>query len=1487
MNANSEGPVILAAFANDRRDQTRFLRNLSVEAQRIQAVLAPAQSLCPLVLLPSATLDEILTAFQTYRDRIVVFHFAGHANGFQLLLESSSGGVHRVGAKGLASFLGQQQGLQLVFLNGCSTERQAEDLLNAGVGCVIATTQAIDDGVATDFSARFYQGIVTGAPLQSAYSEAVGSAQAASGGSIDRLLVPVDDPEDVPHETGRWPWLLKFKPGAERVAQWSLPEAAGDPLFGLPPVAQRDLPESPYRHLYRFEAEHAEVFFGRGQEIRELYQRVTASDAAPVVLFYGPSGVGKSSLLDAGLIPRLTGKNDVRYVRRDPARGLGETLRSAFPKELQQLSRGDAWIAAEKELGRPLVIVLDQVEEVFTKPNTGQPHELAEFAQLLRRIFYAPHRRPQGKLILGFRKEWFAELDELLADAQVPRSRIFLERLSRRGAIEAIAGPVDDLRLASQYKLQIEDGLPDLIADDLLADPDTPVAPTLQILLTRMWSEACRLNREQPTFDAELYQSLHRHGILLDDFLRQQTDQIRERLPRTVESGFLLDLLEYHTTAVGTSAEHPLSVLETMYAEQAKSGLLSQTLSLCEELYLLTFSRGADEGQGRSSRLLHDTLAPLIRARHQDSDLPGQRSRRILDNRIVDWLDGQIGSPLDANDLKEVEAALAGSRSWSPDEQRLVAASRERRISNRRWSRIFKGLGLAAVVLIAVFGVVAYIQRAEAVAQKRVADAQTITAKQETEKARLAQAKADAAAVQARQEQARSDRTLAAMARDQEHNGVKAAHYFAAAAAAVAIDDRKQSDELRLAAGLSISGLTLKDTLQGAGEAQAAWMLENGAVCEQTFTRSQGSGGYRTILNLAYVGPEAEFESGTAFLNGRFRTARYSPNMERCVLVSERTIEARDRLRSSKQQASLGDARISQQADVVVTWGRSGASVIVNPWEAEAVPLMRKSVDVARVSDSGNRLLTWSAGEPPVLWSRPVDSSQEWTNVLLPDVGATTYDQRLSPEFLDGEDGLVVWSVAGQTVHAWHYSPAGQLQLHASCELTLDGRCGWTSPSSDPLPSDRKPGRAFFLWDSPSQQVWAWRLQPTGDVASITPNPTYLGHSIGGLSASTNGQVAVWSDEDAALLQVGQWRQFAESTTLDIPHDERIQEATFSPDGTKLLVWTAHVLQPLGETITGGGENPPGSVQVWEVEFGLPVTASLKAPQPIRGARWSPDGLSFVVWGEHPLVQSWEVATRPQTHQVVDWAPETPLLVEDSGAGPDIPPLDESDDKSYRLFAQDQQILIAFSPEKGGGTQTIRRNLPVHGVRFIDAGTTVLEWGGLLGKGYVSLWQIDAPNRLQETISLPQPVSFADIDRAKGQLLVTTIPNSHTHVRAETVHWWGLSTRVELMSPLRAHTTSPARFGQSENTLAFPRENQADQFHRGPVPPLTRQDPRWDVILRTGTFIDPIGDLTSLYPPEITELRKLLSVDEATWPTVPDWVNQVLDRRNTVPKDSF
>ena len=78
--------------------------------------------------------------------------------------------------------------------------------------------------------------------------------------------------------------------------------------------------------------------------------------------------------------------------------------------------------------------------------------------------------RPRGKLVLGFRKEWLAELDRRLAEAKLPRTNVFLQPLDRRGIIEAIRGPTRPGRLYHQYRLAIEDGLPEVIADNLLAD---------------------------------------------------------------------------------------------------------------------------------------------------------------------------------------------------------------------------------------------------------------------------------------------------------------------------------------------------------------------------------------------------------------------------------------------------------------------------------------------------------------------------------------------------------------------------------------------------------------------------------------------------------------------------------------------------------------------------------------------------------------------------------------------------------------------------------------------------------------------------------------------------------------------------------------------------------------------------------------------------------------------------------------------------------
>ncbi|HMN28029.1 MAG TPA: CHAT domain-containing protein, partial [Caldilineaceae bacterium] len=230
-------PVIFLAFANDRGSGLGYLRNLPEEARQLRDVVekAAAAGLCEVVIRQNVTTAELLDVFQDarYRDRIALFHFGGHANGYQLLLETVAGQPALADAGGLAAFLGQQTGLELAFLNGCSTQEQAQALLDAGVSVVIATSQAINDAVATDFATRFYQGLASGASIQTAFNEAVAASKTAQGGQTRQLYYV--GAEDQPVATAeRWPWALYQRPGAERAAQWNLPQAVNDPLFGLP-----------------------------------------------------------------------------------------------------------------------------------------------------------------------------------------------------------------------------------------------------------------------------------------------------------------------------------------------------------------------------------------------------------------------------------------------------------------------------------------------------------------------------------------------------------------------------------------------------------------------------------------------------------------------------------------------------------------------------------------------------------------------------------------------------------------------------------------------------------------------------------------------------------------------------------------------------------------------------------------------------------------------------------------------------------------------------------------------------------------------------------------------------------------------------------------------------------------------------------------------------------------------------------------------------
>jgi formylglycine-generating enzyme required for sulfatase activity len=455
---------------------------------------------------------------------------------------------------------------------------------------------------------------------------------------------------------------------------------AGNPLFhlALPKHYYFNLPNRPFLSIYRFEEKHAPVFFGRGREIRELYQLVTGD--CPIILFYGESGTGKSSLLEAGLLPRIKGDYCVVTVRRSADYGLRGTLGEALARHCPNngLSLREQWFAIETQQAKPLLIILDQAEEAFTKPLAqGSQREWEPLLGELKLLFDNPSdtRRPEGKIILSFRKEYLPEIKKLVAeDYALPRRELFLEKLTRDGIVEAIEGLTKHPETRQAYNLEIEPGLPGMIADDLLEDANSAISPVLQILLTRLWDE----EQDKHYFTRERYLEIKKKGIHLSDFLRDKLEALsKEGFAEAVEKGLVLNLLYDHTTPMGTANALKQEDIEDRYAGRQEN--LSDLLEKLVGHYLLFRRNDKDKDTKQTVTyysLCHDTLAPVVLQSFRSSERPGQRALRLLESKQHDIAQG-TASFKDADDIAILEAGRPFMRAWSPREEDALNKGKE------------------------------------------------------------------------------------------------------------------------------------------------------------------------------------------------------------------------------------------------------------------------------------------------------------------------------------------------------------------------------------------------------------------------------------------------------------------------------------------------------------------------------------------------------------------------------------------------------------------------------------------------------------------------------------------------------------------------------------------------------------------------------------------------------------------------------------------
>jgi tRNA A-37 threonylcarbamoyl transferase component Bud32 len=145
-------------------------------------------------------------------------------------------------------------------------------------------------------------------------------------------------------------------------------------------TAQDDASErSPYPGLAAYSVEDARHFVGREREVEALANRLVR---APLLAVLGPSGVGKSSFIHAGLVARLGDTHRVLTMRpgRHPMHAL-----ASLPPVSGDSSDDTMLVARLRELGesaqRGLVLVIDQLEELETL--CADPAERARFAATL------------------------------------------------------------------------------------------------------------------------------------------------------------------------------------------------------------------------------------------------------------------------------------------------------------------------------------------------------------------------------------------------------------------------------------------------------------------------------------------------------------------------------------------------------------------------------------------------------------------------------------------------------------------------------------------------------------------------------------------------------------------------------------------------------------------------------------------------------------------------------------------------------------------------------------------------------------------------------------------------------------------------------------------------------------------------------------------------------------------------------------------------
>ena len=303
---------------------------------------------------------------------------------------------------------------------------------------------------------------------------------------------------------------------------------------------------SPFKFLDAYQNDEREMFFGRDEEIESLYEKMQETN---LLLLYGASGTGKSSLINCGLSNKYQDSDWLSlFVRR--GNNLIDSLWSHIRKPEVAITSIPENITVPQALRsiyldhfKPIYLIFDQFEELFIQ---GDADEQEKFFSTISAILSA---EIQCKIILSMREEYLAylsEFEEVLPSLFDHRFRV--ERMSNKNLRKVVNGT------AKFFKINIED--PETTVDRILKnirDERKGVDLTnLQVYMDRLYreDEERRGNENRHIrFDLDLVGEDVKLDDVLADFLDEQLDKIEAG---TNKKGFALDVLLSLVTDDGT-----------------------------------------------------------------------------------------------------------------------------------------------------------------------------------------------------------------------------------------------------------------------------------------------------------------------------------------------------------------------------------------------------------------------------------------------------------------------------------------------------------------------------------------------------------------------------------------------------------------------------------------------------------------------------------------------------------------------------------------------------------------------------------------------------------------------------------------------------------------------------------------------------------------------------------------------------------------------